>query len=82
MKLLYGLIIGFIIGVLATIGGLQLMTGQLPSLPGHPPTASTPAAPAAPASPAPAAPVSGGEAPSGTPSDGSGNAGAPPKTTP
>jgi hypothetical protein len=54
VKLLSGLIIGFIIGVLATIGFLQMRTGQLPGLNPHP-TASE----------SPPAPVTGG-APAGT----------------
>ena len=49
MKLWSGLIIGFIIGVLATIGFLQLRTGQLPSL--NPPVATSGAAPPAAAAP-------------------------------
>jgi len=43
VKLLSGLIIGFIIGVLATIGFLQMRTGQLPSLNPHPAAESAPA---------------------------------------
>jgi len=49
VKLWSGLIIGFIIGVLATIGFLQLRTGQLPSL--NPPVTTSGAAPPAAATP-------------------------------
>ena len=68
MKMWSGLIIGFIIGVLATIGFLQLRTGQLPSLN---PSASTsgaapPAAPAAPAAASSPAAESGATTPQKT----------------
>jgi hypothetical protein len=60
-----GLIIGFIIGVLATIGFLQLRTGQLPTL--NPlATSSGAAPPAAPAAPA-AANSPAGESGAATP---------------
>jgi hypothetical protein len=55
VKLLSGLIIGFIIGVLATIGFLQMRTGQLPGLNPHPTASESPPAPA-----------TGGGAPAGT----------------
>lgn len=67
MKLFSVLIIEFIIGVLATIGFLQLRTGQVPSL--NPSSATSGGAPAAPAAPA------GGNAPAA-----SGGASTPQKT--
>ena len=69
MKLWSGLIIGFIIGVLATIGFLQLRTGQLPSLNPSATTsgAAPPAAPAAPAGGNPPAADSSAGAPQKTP---------------
>ncbi len=48
MKFLSGLIIGFIVGILATIGFLQMRSGEpLPGLNPHP-AAAAPVAPAAP----------------------------------
>jgi len=52
VKLLSGLIIGFIIGVLATIGFLQMRTGQLPGLNPHPTASESPPAPATGGAPA------------------------------
>ena len=56
MKLLTGLILGFVVGVLATIGFLQMRTGELPSLSGHP----------AAVAPAPTPPAATGGAPADT----------------
>jgi hypothetical protein len=68
VKLWSGLIIGFIIGVLATIGFLQLRTGQLPSLNSSAATsgAAPPAAPAAPAGGSPPAADSSASTPQKT----------------
>jgi hypothetical protein len=52
VKLLSGLIIGFIIGVLATIGFLQMRTGQLPGLNPRPAASESAPAPAAGGAPA------------------------------
>lgn len=66
MKLLSGLIIGFIIGVLATIGFLQMRTGQLPGLNLHPAASESAPAPATGGAPAGTnAPAAGAE--TGTP---------------
>ena len=46
VKLLTGLILGFVVGVLATIGFLQMRTGELPSLTGHPVAVAPAPAPA------------------------------------
>ena len=71
MKLLSGLIVGFIIGVLATVGFQQFMKGGLSTLTGQP----------AAVAPAPAPPAATGGAPSdtNTPVGGS-ETGTPPKS--
>ena len=62
MKLLTGLILGFVVGVLATIGFLQMRTGELPSLTGRPAAAVAPAPAATGGAPADAGtPAAGGQ---------------------
>ena len=69
MKLLTGLILGFVVGVLATIGFLQMRTGELPSLTGGPAVVA----------PAPTPPAPTGGPPSDTPAA-SGETGTPAKS--